>query len=205
MENYGKLLFVNDVRELQDQVGSGEKYARFYEGRTKASLDEGEIDFIGERESFYIASVSSTGWPYVQHRGGPKGFLKVIGKNRLGFADYQGNRQFITMGHAAHDDRVALFLMDYEHRSRLKMLGRLTMQNVEDADPALRAALETSGQGKIERIATIEIVATDWNCPKYIPQLIELEKVKQFVNTQLQDLRDENARLKQQIERLKAL
>ena len=203
MENYGELLFINDVRELQDRVGSGEKYERFYVGRTKDTLDEGEISFISERESFYIASVSSTGWPYVQHRGGPKGFLKVIGNNQLGFADYVGNRQFITMGHAAHDNRVALFLMDYENRSRMKLLGRMEMQHVEDADPALCELLATPGQGKIERVATIDIVATDWNCPKYIPQLIELEKVRQFVDTQMQALRDENASLKQEIERLK--
>lgn len=203
MQNYADLLFVNDVRKLQEQDGTAEKYANFYPGRTKEALDDGDRTFIEARESFYIASVSATGWPYVQHRGGPKGFLKVIGTNRLGFADYRGNRQFITMGHAAHDDRVALFLMDYENRSRLKMLGHLKMQPVEEADPALCDLLITSGQGKMDRVATIEIVAIDWNCPKFIPQLIELEKVRQFVDSQLQALRDENAQLKRELEQLK--
>ncbi len=203
MQNYGELLFVNDVRALQDRVGSGEKYASFYSGRTNEALVESEIGFIAERSSFYIASVSSKGWPYVQHRGGPKGFLKVIGANMLGFADYQGNRQFVTMGHAAHDDRVALFLMDYENKSRLKMLGHLKMQHVEDADPALVAQLAMPGQGKVERVATIEVVATDWNCPKYIPQLLEIEKVRRLVNSQLQPLKDENEALKQEIARLR--
>ncbi|MFK7800119.1 MAG: pyridoxamine 5'-phosphate oxidase family protein [Anaerolineae bacterium] len=200
MENYGELLFINDVRDLQDQAETGEKYASFYKGRTKETLDQADINFISERESFYIASVSSTGWPYVQHRGGPKGFLKVVAPNRLGFADYQGNKQFITMGHAAHDDRVALFLMDYEQKARLKMLGRLKMQHVEDAEPELIKRLETPGQGKIERIATIDIVATDWNCPKYIPQLIDIKKAQHLVNEQLRLLTEENEQLKKQLE-----
>ena len=203
MENYGELLFVNQVRALQDRVGSGEKYEKFYGPRTNEALTEEEIRFVSERESFYIASVSSTGWPYVQHRGGPKGFLKVIGPSLLGFADYTGNRQFVTMGHAEHDDRVALFLMDYENRSRSKMLGRMKMQHVEDADPALVESLAMPGQGKVERVATIEIVATDWNCPKYIPQLINVEKAQRLFNERLQFVTEENARLKQEIERLK--
>lgn len=110
MENYADILFVNEVRELQELDGTAEKYDQYYPQRTKVSLDESDRHFITTRESFYIASVSSTGWPYVQHRGGPKGFLKVIADNKLGFIDYPGNRQFVTMGHAANDNRVALFL-----------------------------------------------------------------------------------------------
>ena len=198
MKNYAELLFVNDVRELQDRDGTGTKYANFYPKRTKETLDEPDLAFIAQRESFYIASVSSTGWPYVQHRGGPRGFLKAVGPNTLGFADYRGNRQFITMGHAAHDDRVALFLMDYENRSRLKMLGHLKMQRAEDADPALCELLATPGQGPVDRVATLEIVAIDWNCPKFIPELIELEKVTHLINSRLQTLRDENEALKKE-------
>ncbi len=204
MENYGELLFINDVRELQNAAGTGEKYEKFYVSRTNETLEEGELQFIAARDSFYIASVSSTGWPYVQHRGGPKGFLKQLDANLLGFADYVGNKQFITMGHAAHDDRVSLFLMDYEHRSRLKILGRMKMQSVEDADPKLVEKLAMPGQGVIERVATIEVVATDWNCPKYIPQLVEMGKVKQFVTAELQQLQAENAALKAQIAQLQA-
>jgi len=121
--------------------------------------------------------VSSTGWPYVQHRGGPTGFLKVLDQNKLGFIDYPGNRQFVTMGHAARDSRVALFLMDYEKRARLKILGRLTMQQASDAEPDLCESLLTTGQAKAERIATIDVVTIDWNCPQYIPQLININKV----------------------------
>jgi len=199
MENYADILFIDEVRALQERDGSAEKYDRFYPQRTKESLDEADRDFIADRESFYIASVSSTGWPYVQHRGGPKGFLKVVDDNQLGFIDYPGNRQFITMGHAAQENRVALFLMDYEQRARLKILGHLTMQHVVDADPTLCQLLSTEGEAKAERIATIDVVALDWNCPKYIPQLINLQKVNALIESQLGQLAQENEVLRAQL------
>lgn len=202
MDNYAEILFINEVRDLQDEDGIGETYAKVYPSRTKESLDESDAAFIAARESFYISSVSSTGWPYVQHRGGPKGFLKVIGPNLLGFADYSGNRQFITMGHAANNDKVALFLMDYENRSRLKILGHIKMQHAKDSDPALCEKLETKGQGKVDRVATIEVTALDWNCPKYIPQLINIEKVKAFTYHEFKELREENESLKDELKRL---
>ena len=204
MDNYAELLFINKVREFQDEEGSGDLYERLYPSRTKDSLIDVEIDFISSRESFYIASVSTTGWPYVQHRGGPKGFLKVIGNNLLGFADYRGNRQFITMGHVETNDKVALFLMDYKNRARLKILGRLKMQHAKDVDETLREQLDTQGQGKVERIATIEISAIDWNCPQYIPELINIEEARTLVNNHTQELREENQALKQELKALKA-
>lgn len=204
MENYADLLFINEVRDLQDEDGTGATYAKVYPNRTQEELSDSEKAFITSRESFYIASSSSTGWPYVQHRGGPAGFLKVIGKNLLGFADYSGNRQFITMGHAATNNKVSLFLMDYENRSRLKILGHLKMQHAKDADPFLCEKLDTEGQGKIDRVATIEVVAIDWNCPKYIPQLINIEKVRAFTNHQFKELMIENENLKKELENLKA-
>lgn len=204
MENYAEILFVNEVRDLQEQDGVAFRYAGVYPTRTQDAFSETDIEFISSRMSFYIASVSSTGWPYVQHRGGPAGFLKVIGPNQLGFADYRGNRQFVTMGHAAHDDRVALFLMDYENRSRLKMLGHLKMQPVDEVDESLRKLLNTQGQGKVDRIATIDVIAMDWNCPKFIPSLIELERAKNYINSQLKALKDENEQLKNELAQLKS-
>ncbi len=181
MKNYAELLFVDSVRDLQDQAGVGEKFASIYSQRTRDSLGVDELEFIGARRSFFIASVSPTGWPYVQHRGGPRGFLKSIGGNRLGFADYRGNRQFVTMGHAARDGRVALILVDYERRARLKLLGRLTMVPAGEADPAVARRLATAGEGTVERIATIEVVAADWNCQQYIPRLVEAERLDALV------------------------
>lgn len=202
MENYADILFVNEVRELQELDGTGEKYEQFYPQRTKASLDDSDRHFIETRESFYIATVSSTGWPYVQHRGGPKGFLKVIAENKLGFIDYPGNRQFVTMGHAANDARVALFLMDYERRSRLKMLGRITMQHAKDADDELCELLSTPDQARADRVATIDIVAIDWNCPKYIPQWNSEQTTNELVESKVKPLREENELLKAQLAKI---
>jgi len=204
MENYADLLFIDEVRALQERAGSAEKYQHFYTQRTKESLDESDRSFISGRESFYIASISSAGWPYVQHRGGPKGFLKILDDNHLGFADYPGNRQFITMGHSANDERVALFLMDYERRARLKLLGNLSMQHGKDAEAELIDKLSTPGQARADRVAVIDIIALDWNCPKYIPQLISSEKVHAFVNSQLEDLSQENKALRAELEKLKS-
>ncbi len=196
MENYAELLFVDTVRELQDDDGVGERYASVYPMRTAEKLDEPTREFIEARESFYIASVSASGWPYVQHRGGPQGFLKVIGENKLGFADYRGNRQYITMGHTKLNDRVALILMDYERRARLKILGHLSMVKLEDAEPETVAMLTTEGEGRVERIATIDVTAIDWNCPQYIPALIRMETAQEYVDAQLQTLKEENEQLK---------
>ncbi len=199
MENYADILFINEVRALQELDGTAEKYQQFYPERTKESLDDADKHFIESRESFYIASVSSTGWPYVQHRGGPKGFLKLIANNKLGFIDYPGNRQFITMGHSESDDRVALFLMDYERRARMKLLGKLTMQHAKDADAELRDQLMTPGQPRVDRVATIDIVAIDWNCPKYIPTLYSEDAIKKVVDATVKPLIEENELLKAEL------
>ena len=205
MENYADLLFIDEVRALQEQDGSALKYSQVYPQRTQKSLSEDDRAFIATRESFYIASVSTSGWPYVQHRGGPPGFLKVLDQNKLGFMDYPGNRQFITMGHAARESRVALFLMDYERRARMKMLGRLTMQSANDAEPELCESLSTHGQAEAQRIAIIDVVAIDWNCPKYIPQLININRVNTLLETRLKKLTDENVSLKAELERLRGV
>ncbi len=200
MKNYAEMLFIDAVRDLQNEAGTGDTYARVYKKRTNEVLTDQEVTFIAKRESFYIASISSTGWPYIQHRGGPEGFLKILDDNLLGFADYLGNKQFITMGHAKRNDKVALFLMDYENHARLKILGHLNMQHAQDADPDICEKLNTNGQGKVERIATIKVESVDWNCPKYIPQLINASKFA----PQLRAVIEENERLHQELEKLKA-
>lgn len=200
MKNYAEMLFIDVVRDLQNEAGTGKTYAKAYQKRTNEALTDQEIAFIAERDSFYIASVSSRGWPYIQHRGGPRGFLKILDEDLLGFGDYVGNKQFITMGHVAQDDKVSLFLMDYENSARLKIMGRMTMIHSQDADPELREQLVTEGQAQVDRIATIKVESVDWNCPKYIPQLINAKKII----PEFQQLLQENEALKQQIESLKA-
>jgi uncharacterized protein len=131
-------------------------------------LDEDEIGFIRERDSFYMATVSPTGWPYVQHRGGAPGFLRVLDPSRLAFADYRGNRQMISTGHVAADDRVSLFLMDYPQRLRLKILGRATVLDAREHPDQVEALAEPGVRRITERLFLIDVVSFDWNCPKYI-------------------------------------
>ena len=127
-----------------------------------------EAAFLDERDSFYLASVSETGWPYVQHRGGPAGFLKVLDEKTLGWADFAGNRQYISMGNVAMDDRVALIVMDYARRGRIKIMGRLTVHEAKDR-PDLREVLAVPGyRARIERIVLVAVEAFDWNCPQHI-------------------------------------
>lgn len=130
-------------------------------------LGEEEQTFIRARDSFYLATVSESGWPYVQHRGGPAGFLRVLGPRQLGFADVRGNRQLLSTGNLAINDRVALFLMDYAQRSRLKIMGRARVVSATE-QPALAESLRVAGQPAVERCFLIDVVSHDWNCPKFI-------------------------------------
>jgi predicted pyridoxine 5'-phosphate oxidase superfamily flavin-nucleotide-binding protein len=137
-------------------------------GRGSDMLTPEETTFIEARDHFYLSSVNETGWPYVQHRGGPAGFLKIVGPNQLAFADYKGNRQLLTTGNLATDDRVCLFLMDYIHRDRLKLLGHAEVLDVR-TNPALVTQLtDPEFAPLVERIIQIRVIAFDWNCSKYI-------------------------------------
>jgi predicted pyridoxine 5'-phosphate oxidase superfamily flavin-nucleotide-binding protein len=135
--------------------------------------------FIQRRDSFYLASVNADGWPYIQHRGGPRGFLKVLDGHTLGFADLAGNRQLLTTGNVAANDRVALFLMDYARRERLKLIGHAEIIPAA-GDPALAAELAPEGVGArlVERMFRIRITGYDWNCPKYITPRFTAEEVE---------------------------
>jgi predicted pyridoxine 5'-phosphate oxidase superfamily flavin-nucleotide-binding protein len=157
-------------------------------------LTQDEAEFIAVRDSFYLGSVSETGWPYIQHRGGPKGFLRVVNETTLAFADYKGNRQLLTTGNVSMNDRVALFLMDYQNRARLKILGHA---RVEDArvDPDLVAQLaDPTMQQAVERLVFIDVVSFDWNCPKYITPRYSLEEVEELagpLRTRIAELESE--------------
>ena len=167
--------FTSSVRSAQAQ----------YYGRTpklptapdRDTLTTEETDFLIARDSFYMATVTENAWPYVQHRGGPPGFLKVLGPNQLGFADLGGNRQMISTGNLAVSDRVALFFMDYPRQERLKLLGHVRVLDARK-DPHLADQLTPTSalRGSVERLFLIEVIAFDWNCPKYItPRFTEAE------------------------------
>lgn len=164
---YYDIAFTPAVRKLQERDGSGEHYAGASGGA--AALSEREASFIEAADHFFQATVSETGWPYVQHRGGPAGFLKVVDAHTIGFADLRGNRQFISVGNLVHDGRVALILMDWVARRRLKLMGRVRVVEAS-ADPDLLAQLAVPGYGKPERAWLITIEGYDWNCPQHITQ-----------------------------------
>jgi hypothetical protein len=131
-------------------------------------LTDDELQFIQSRDSFYMATVSETGWPYLQHRGGQPGFLRVVSPAQLAFADYKGNRQMLSTGNLAANDRVCLFLMDYPQRTRLKILGHARIEDARQHPELVTQLTEPVTRGIVERLFFIEVVAFDWNCPKYI-------------------------------------
>ncbi|MFL4468391.1 pyridoxamine 5'-phosphate oxidase family protein [Tateyamaria armeniaca] len=190
MQRYDELMFTPAVQALQDVEGAREMYARSYGARTRP-LGEDDIGFITSRTSFYMASVSETGWPYVQHRGGPAGFLKVIDDHTLAFADYKGNKQHISHGNVASDDRVSLFLMDYPRKARMKLQGHARFEEAVD-NPDLAAQVASDGQGRVERVVTIKLVAFDWNCPQFITPRFDAGEIAQLVGPEMDNL---NARI----------
>lgn len=156
-----------------------------------------ELEFIAQRDSFYMATVTSDGWPYMQHRGGPAGFLKVLDGQTLGFADFKGNRQLLSTGNLAASDRVMLFLMDYPHRERLKILGHARVLDARE-EPALAAQLTPSPDpdGKVERLFLIKVVSFDWNCPQHITPRFSEEEVRAAVAPLQQRIAELEAQLK---------
>ncbi|MEM9054846.1 MAG: pyridoxamine 5'-phosphate oxidase family protein [Pseudomonadota bacterium] len=203
MKQFGEIAFTPHVKAEQTTHGSRDMYAGMTARPAPDGFGEREVAFIAMRDSFYMATVSEEGWPYIQHRGGPRGFLKVLSPSRLGFADYRGNRQYISVGNLQTEKRVSLFLMDYPNRARLKLLGQASVQAAAD-HPELAAELAIEGQGKVERLFTIEIEAFDWNCPQFItPRYTETELSASLTPMveELQTLRQENAFLKQELGR----
>lgn len=166
---YHKIAFTPAVKALQEAEGSREMYAK-YEASPKVmktALGDAEQAYIAERDSFYLASVGETGWPYMQHRGGPAGFVKMLSDQEFGWAEYVGNRQYISTGNIAGDDRVSLFFIDYSSKTRLKVFGHA---RVIAPDNSLMAQLSQGSPAQIERGIAVKIESFEWNCPKYITE-----------------------------------
>jgi predicted pyridoxine 5'-phosphate oxidase superfamily flavin-nucleotide-binding protein len=164
------------VRAAQAEMGADRLWTDVQDDRAFDRFTEAEAAFIADRDSFYMATVSETGWPYMQHRGGPRGFLKLLDERTLAFADFRGNRQYISTGNLQASDKVCLFLMDYRRRARLKVYAHAEVVAL-DADPALTAQVVVPGyRGKPERIVRLRLEAFDWNCPQHItPRWSEAE------------------------------
>ena len=167
---FSQIMFTDGVKTVQSEFGSREKQARFNEmASPNDRLGEAEAAFIAARDTFYMATVNEDGWPYVQHRGGPVGFLRVLGARKLAYADFRGNTQLVSMGNSIGNDRVSLILMDYPNRRRLKLLGHLRYEPASQASAESLEAVALPGhRGRIERIVHVDVVAFDWNCPQHI-------------------------------------
>jgi predicted pyridoxine 5'-phosphate oxidase superfamily flavin-nucleotide-binding protein len=193
------MLTTPGVMAAQAANSSREMWAHRLHDRRSERFTPDEAAFIAERDSFYLASIGEGGWPYIQHRGGPPGFLKMLDERTLGFADLRGNRQYISVGNLATNDRVALFLMDYRRRARLKILARAELRDLA-ADPELAEKLLLPGyRARPERGMVLHLAAFDWNCPAHItPRYTEAEVLAAIAPMQarLAELEAENAALK---------
>jgi len=189
---FGEVAFTPAVKALQEERGSRASYARLEAGPPRGDrFGPDERAFIEARDGFYLATVSETGWPYVQFRGGPPGFLRVLDEHTLGWADFRGNRQYVSVGNLRGDDRVALILMDYASRRRLKVLGHAETIELPPSTGAgaatapredLAARLAVPGyDAAIERAMRVRVVAFDWNCPQHITPRFTLEEVERAV------------------------
>jgi predicted pyridoxine 5'-phosphate oxidase superfamily flavin-nucleotide-binding protein len=194
--NFLKHTVTDSVRKAQEHYFGNSP--RITGASERDALTEEETTFIQARDSFYVASVSENGWPYIQHRGGRAGFLRVLNPHTLAFADYQGNRQLLSTGNIAANDRVALFLMDYPQRTRLKILGHARVEDARLHPDLVKRVAEPDVHRIVERLFFVEVVSFDWNCPKYITPRYTAEEIQELVGPLKQRIAELEARLKNQ-------
>lgn len=195
---YRDVTMTDSVCRAQDQYyGHAMKIT---EVADRDPLGEAEAEFIAARDSFYLGTVSETGWPYIQHCGGPTGFLRMLNPATLAFADYKGNRQLLSIGNASVNDRVSLFLMDYKNRERLKILGHARIEDARAHPDLVTKVSHPTMRTNVERVVLIEVVSFDWNCPKYITPRYSIEEVEELAGP----LRERIAELEAQLRTVKS-
>jgi predicted pyridoxine 5'-phosphate oxidase superfamily flavin-nucleotide-binding protein len=176
--NYEEIAFTDAVKKLQEIHGSRAAYERMERGYQEEGFTQSEIDFIGSRDSFYMASMGETGYPYIQHRGGPKGFIKVLDESTLGVVDFSGNKQYISVGNVATNNKVSLFLMDYPRKARLKLYAELQIVEIDD-NPELFQRLDPANyKHKAERMLLFSVKGYNWNCPQHITPRYTLAEIE---------------------------
>ena len=194
--NFLKHAVTDSVRKAQEHYYGSSPRIASTPGRDALTVDE--IAFVRARDSFYMATVSESGWPYIQHRGGRAGFLRVLNPQTLAFPDYRGNRQMLSTGNLAANNRVALFLMDYPQRTRLKILGHARIEDARQRPELLKQLAEPDVHGIVERLFFIEVLSFDWNCPKYITPRYTAEEIQELVGPLKQRIAELEAKLKHQ-------
>jgi uncharacterized protein len=195
-ERFMRTVLTRSVRAAQEHYYG--RRATIGSAPERDPLTEEERTFIEARDSFYMATITESGWPYIQHRGGQRGFLRVVSPTRLAFADYKGNRQMLSTGNLAANDRVALFLMDYPHRERLKILGHARVEDARQHPELVAQLAEVEAHPIVERLFFIEVISFDWNCPKYITPRYTAAEVEKAVAPLRQRIADLEAQLKAQ-------
>lgn len=207
-KSFGSLVFTPLVKQLQERYGSRRQYERLENsGRSRSGLGAEEVEFLQERDTFYMATVGETGWPYIQHRGGPKGFLKVIDENTIAFADFRGNKQYISAGSLLNDNRVALIFVDYPKQLRLKILGRVEIFEGESAKDWIKKVRDPGYEATIERVFVIRVEAFDWNCPQHIVPRYTQDEIQDMLGPaekKMEELQNENEKLTKEIARLRS-
>ena len=205
-KHYASIAFTDDVRAVQSDRGSQEFYGRKLAAGKAAPgrdpLTDDEKDYLAERDGFYLASVSETGWPYVQFRGGPAGFVHALDDHTIAWADFRGNLQYISTGNMTGDGRVAIIAMDYAHQRRLKIFGRARIVTAEQDAALLEVLSDDAYDAVVERAVVVDVEAYDWNCPQHItPRFTaaELEEALEPIRGRLAALEAENARLRRQL------
>ena len=197
---YTELTFTDSVKQTQEHYGSRRQGAKLEAMDWQDDrLSDREAEFIAERDGFYVASVGENGWPYLQFRGGPQGFVKVIDERTLSFADFRGNLQYITTGNIKNDNRVALFFMDYANRQRLKVMARAEVFEVNERPELIEQLKNPNYKAKVERAVVYHVEAFDWNCPQHItPRWTENELAPMIneLKTRVAELEDENEKLR---------
>ena len=188
---FADITFTESVKAAQQRYGSREQNKHFeFADDPRNSLGEKEIQFLQARDSFYQATVSENGWPYVQHRGGPPGFLKVLDDRTFGYADYRGNMQYISVGNIGSDERVSLILMDYVHRRRLKIWGHAQIVDSQNNPELLNKLYDTDYDATVERGIVVHVDALEWNCPQHITQRFTETEVKRAVAPLLAEIEE---------------
>ena len=197
------ITFTPSVKAAQANYGSRAHYAKSENGAAKnAVLTESEIEFIGERDGFYMATVSENGQPYIQFRGGEPGFLKVLDEKTLGFADFRGNLQYVSVGNLSGNNRAALFLMDYANRRRLKILAEAEVKDAGEVPELIEKLKTIDHKVKIERAMILHLEAFDWNCPQHITPRFAIAEIKAMnapLYEYVEKLEAENKKLKEKI------
>ena len=202
-DNFTELAFTNSVKAQQEKYGTRSAYERMERGgKFRKHLAWQEQEYIKKRDSFYLSSVGENGWPYIQFRGGPKGFLKVTGENTLAFADFRGNGQYISTGNFHTNKKTVLFFMDYVKKQRLKIWAEAEVRDPKDHPELAEQVVMPDYEAKVEQIIVFKVHAFDWNCPQHITPRYTEEEIgdsQQALTMHIAELEAENEKLLRQI------